>query len=45
MVIINTNIDKIDIDPAFNVADSFICVGAALFVIDGFRQGKRNQAT
>jgi signal peptidase II len=31
--------------PAFNVADSFICVGAALFVIDGFRQGKRNQAT
>ncbi len=26
--------------PAFNVADSFICIGAALFVIDGFRQGK-----
>ena len=24
--------------PAFNIADSFICVGAALMVLDSFRQ-------
>lgn len=28
--------------PAFNVADSFICVGAALLVIDGFRHKKED---
>ncbi|MFC3873137.1 signal peptidase II [Neisseria musculi] len=28
--------------PAFNVADSFICVGAALLVIDGFKHKKEN---
>ncbi|ULJ69314.1 signal peptidase II [Wielerella bovis] len=27
--------------PAFNVADSFICVGAALLVIDGIKQAKK----
>ena len=26
--------------PAFNVADSFICVGAVLLVIDGFKHKK-----
>ncbi|GGY21441.1 signal peptidase II [Paludibacterium paludis] len=26
--------------PAFNVADSFICVGAALMVVDSLRKGK-----
>lgn len=31
--------------PAFNVADSFICIGAVLFAIDGFRQGKQKEAT
>ena len=29
--------------PAFNVADSFICVGAALMVIDGFKQKKHGR--
>lgn len=29
--------------PAFNIADSFICVGAALLVIDGFKNGKKNK--
>lgn len=27
--------------PAFNVADSFICVGAALLIIDGIKQAKK----
>ena len=27
--------------PAFNVADSFICVGAALMVLDSFRGGRQ----
>lgn len=27
--------------PAFNVADSFICVGVALLVIDGIKQAKK----
>ncbi|MDO4694350.1 MAG: signal peptidase II [Eikenella sp.] len=34
--------------PAFNIADSFICVGAALFVLAGIqeaRREKRRQAT
>lgn len=30
--------------PAFNVADSFICVGVALLIIDGLKQGKKNRA-
>lgn len=32
--------------PAFNIADSFICVGAVLLVLDGFsgRRGKEKQA-
>ncbi|MDO5355880.1 MAG: signal peptidase II [Conchiformibius sp.] len=29
--------------PAFNVADSFICVGAALMIIESFTQGKKKQ--
>ncbi|MDO5058313.1 MAG: signal peptidase II [Neisseria sp.] len=29
--------------PAFNIADSFICVGMVLFVIDGFRHKKEQQ--
>ena len=29
---------------AFNVADSFICVGVALLIIDGLKQGKKNRA-
>lgn len=29
--------------PAFNVADSFICIGAALLVFDGFKNGKKDQ--
>lgn len=29
--------------PAFNIADSFICVGAALFAISGFREGRSGQ--
>ena len=29
--------------PAFNVADSFICVGAVMLVIDGIRQSKRDK--
>lgn len=28
--------------PAFNIADSFICVGAALLVIDGIKNKKEN---
>lgn len=31
--------------PAFNVADSFICVGAALLVIDGLKQRKNRNDT
>ncbi|SSY70449.1 signal peptidase II [Alysiella crassa] len=27
--------------PAFNVADSFICVGVALLIIDGIKQAKK----
>ncbi|WP_373746698.1 signal peptidase II [Neisseria dentiae] len=30
--------------PAFNVADSFICVGAVLLVIDGFKHKKEKAA-
>lgn len=30
--------------PAFNIADSAICVGAVLLLIDGFRQGRAEQA-
>ena len=30
--------------PAFNVADSFICVGVALLIMDGLKQGKKNRA-
>ena len=30
--------------PAFNVADSFICVGVALLIIEGLKQGKKNRA-
>lgn len=30
--------------PAFNVADSCICVAVALFVIQGFREGKASAA-
>ncbi|MDF2178229.1 signal peptidase II [Aliiglaciecola sp. CAU 1673] len=30
--------------PAFNIADSAICVGAALLIIDSFRGGKEKQA-
>lgn len=29
--------------PAFNLADSFICVGAALYVIEGIRQDRQNK--
>lgn len=29
--------------PAFNVADSFICVGVALLVIDGMKQAKKEK--
>lgn len=29
--------------PAFNVADSFICVGAVMLVIDGFKQSKQQK--
>jgi len=29
--------------PAFNIADSAICVGAVLLLIDGFRQGRAEQ--
>ena len=29
--------------PAFNVADSFICVGVALLIMDGFKNGKKQQ--
>ena len=29
--------------PAFNVADSFICVGVALLLIDGFKNGNKNK--
>ena len=31
--------------PAFNIADSFICVGAVLLVLDGFKQQKADKAT
>ncbi|UOP04208.1 signal peptidase II [Conchiformibius kuhniae] len=30
--------------PAFNIADSFICVGAALLIIEGFTQKKTQAA-
>jgi len=29
--------------PAFNIADSFICVGAVMLVIDGFAQAKKDK--
>ena len=29
--------------PAFNVADSFICVGAFLLVLESFAQGRKNK--
>lgn len=29
--------------PAFNVADSFICVGAVLLIIDGFKNSNKNK--
>ncbi|MDO5686376.1 MAG: signal peptidase II [Neisseria sp.] len=31
--------------PAFNIADSFICVGAALLIWDGFKHGKTQKKT
>jgi len=30
--------------PAFNIADSAICVGAVLLLVDGYRQGRAEQA-
>jgi len=30
--------------PAFNIADSAICVGAVLLLVDGYRQGRTEQA-
>lgn len=30
--------------PAFNIADSAICVGAAMLIIDSFRAGQKDQA-
>lgn len=31
--------------PAFNIADSFICVGAVLLVLDGFKHKKKDTQT
>lgn len=31
--------------PAFNIADSAICVGALLLLIDGFKQGREESTT
>lgn len=29
--------------PAFNIADSFICVGAFLLIVEGFKEGKKQK--
>lgn len=29
--------------PAFNLADSFICIGAAMYIIEGIRQDRQNK--